>query len=368
MGRFLLQSAEDGRQKIAQIVGNARIGGVVECVLNYYRFADRSRYRFDFITYGHSDFDERLHAIDPQARVHVIPRLDRTPLRAVSALRGILRDGGYPVAHAHMTTLSAFALFAAKRAGVPVRICHAHSTFDRDSDHYWIKAALRPFAARNATHRMACGELAAQNLYRRHAEEAILLPNAIDLQRFAPDPQAKARLGLNGPVLLFVGRFVYQKNLFFLLEAFAGARKQAPLTLVLMGGGADEPALRARAEALNIGHSVRFVPPGDPAPYYAAADTFVLPSRYEGFPVVGLEAQAAGLHCLFSDKITREADVCGHSDFLPLDPAVWAERMARHYPHAPDNAQKLRQAHFDIRAEAPRLLRFYDEALAGLAQ
>ena len=344
-------------------MGNTRIGGVVSCVLNYYKFMDRSRWRFDFFAYEHCGFNDALRAIDPAARVLTIPRLDRDPLGAVSALRRRLREGGYAVAHSHMTTLSAFALRAAKGAGVPVRVCHAHSTFDRHSDHYLIKAALRPFAAADATVRMACGELAAQNLFGRRAKEAVILPNAIDLERFAPDPQAKARLGLEGRCLLFVGRFAPQKNLPFLLDAFALALRRRPMTLLLLGAGDEEKALRARAAQPDLAGHVRFLPQGDPAPWYAAADAFVLPSLYEGFPVVGLEAQAAGLPCLFSDKITRAADVCGSAAFLPLGREIWAEAMAKDMPRLTDGAARLRRAGYDIRQEAGRLCEVYERAV-----
>lgn len=366
MNHFVLRHTQDGRLKAAQIVGNTRIGGVVSCVLNYYKFMDRSRWRFDFFAYEHCGFDEALRTIDPTARVLTIPRFDRDPLRAMHTLQKLLHEGGYAVAHSHMTTLSAFALRAARRANVPVRICHAHSTFDRRSDHYWIKAALRPFAAKDATCRMACGRLAAQNLFRRRANEAIILPNAIDLERFAPDPLAKARLGLEGRNLLFVGRFVPQKNLPFLLEAFALALRRRPMTLLLMGAGAEERVLRERAARADLSGHVRFVPQGDPVPWYAAADAFVLPSLYEGFPVVGLEAQAAGLPCLFSDKITREADVCGGAAFLPLAREAWAEAMAADTPRLTDGAERLRQAGYDIRQEAARLPDLYDRALQSL--
>lgn len=366
MDEFTLQRAEDGRWKAAQIVGNTRIGGVVSCVLNYYKFMDRRSWRLDFFAYEHCGFDEELRAIDPAARVLTIPRFDRDPLRAMSALQKLLREGGYAVAHSHMTTLSAFALRAARRAGVPVRICHAHSTFDRRSDHYWIKAVLRPFAAKDATCRMACGRLAAQNLFRRRAKEAIILPNAIDLERFAPDPLAKERLQLQGRNLLFVGRFAPQKNLHFLLDAFALALQRRPMTLLLLGAGAGEKALRERAARADLSGRVRFIPQGDPAPWYAAADAFVLPSLYEGFPVVGLEAQAAGLPCLFSDKITREADVCGGAAFLPLDREAWAAAMAEDAPRLTDCAKRLQQAGYDIRQEAGRLREVYDRALQSL--
>lgn len=362
MGRFLLPCG-NGRLRAAQIVGNAKLGGVVSSILNYYSHIDRTRWRFDFFTYGPSSLDEKLKELDSEARVVYIPRLDTQFYKAVPQLAKQLKSGEYAVAHSHMTTLSAFALRAAKGAGVPVRVCHAHSTFDRHSDHYLIKAALRPFAAADATVRMACGELAAQNLFGRRAKEAVILPNAIDLERFAPDPQAKARLGLEGRCLLFVGRFAPQKNLPFLLDAFALALRRRPMTLLLLGAGDEEKALRARAAQPDLAGHVRFLPQGDPAPWYAAADAFVLPSLYEGFPVVGLEAQAAGLPCLFSDKITRAADVCGSAAFLPLGREIWAEAMAKDMPRLTDGAARLRRAGYDIRQEAGRLCEVYERAV-----
>lgn len=354
-----------GRIPAAQIIGNSALGGVAACILNYYSHMDREAFRFDFFTYGPSPFDEKLRAIDPDARIFTIPALDREFYRAVPALKKLLAEGGYPIVHSHMTTLSAFALHAAKGAGAPVRICHAHSTFDRQSDHWIIKSMLRPFAAKDATHLMACGQAAAENLFRARAKEAYILPNAIDLQHFSPDAGSKSELGLSGRVLLFVGRFANQKNLFFLLEAFAKARQRENLTLLLVGGGPQEEELKRCAARLCPTGAVRFVPPCDPAPYYAAADVFCLPSLYEGFPVVGVEAQAAGLPCLFSDKVTREADLCGGNAFLPLDAEVWAREMCLPRKKNRDGARVLREKHFDIREEAERLADFYRRALQG---
>ena len=362
LGRFLLP--ENGPVNVAQIVGNAKLGGVVSCILNYYRHIDREKFRFDFITYGPSDFDEDVCRIDGNARIHYIAPFDgATFLKAASQLKGILSRGNYAIAHSHLTTLSAFALPAAKRAGVPVRICHAHSTFDRQSDRYLAKAILRPFAARCATHLMACGKLAAENLYRERAKQATILPNAIDLKRFSPEGPAAPKTGYT---VLFAGRFAPQKNLFFLLEAFAKAIRIRPMTLVMLGDGAEHAALKEKMQALGISGSVRWVPPCDPAPWYRAADVFALPSLYEGLPMVGLEAQAAGLCCLFSDKVSREADVGSGNEFLPLDLSVWAEALAKPRTRQ-NNTQSLRDAHFDIELEAHRLSDFYTAALCDVA-
>ena len=362
----MMPAEKDGRIPVAQIIGNSALGGVAACILNYYSHMDRERYRFDFFTYGPSPFDEKLHGIDSEAKVYTIPSLDKNFYKAVPVLRKLLKEGGYPIAHSHMTTLSAFALRAAKGAGVPVRICHAHSTFDRQSDHWLVKSVLRPFAAKDATHLMACGRAAAENLFRGRAGEAYILPNAIDLEHFSPNAGNKSALGLHGRTALFVGRFANQKNLFFLLDAFEKASEREDLTLVLVGSGPQERELRDYAARLNAGSAVRFVPPCDPAPYYAAADVFCLPSLYEGFPVVGVEAQAAGLPCLFSDKITREAGLCGDNAFLPLDAEVWAGEMLRPREKTAAPAQILREKHFDIRREAENLTKFYGAALDGV--
>ena len=372
MGTTQTPLTKDGRIKVMQIVGNARLGGVVSCVLNYYSHMDRSRYRFDFVTYGPSPLDEKLRSIDPDSRVFTVPPFDGTScLGAMRALKKILREGGYAIVHSHLTTLSAFALRAAKSAGIPVRICHAHSTFDRQSDHYAVKAILRPFAARYATHRMACGSLAAQNLYRNHADDAFILRNAIDLETFSYDAKAREKLGIRGRLLLFAGRFVPQKNLFFLLEAFALAQKKYPsqdLTLALVGDGEQKRELAARAEALGLGERVRLIGPCSLAPWYSAADLFCLPSLYEGFPVVGIEAQACGTPCLFSDKIAREADICKKSRFLPLDAEAWADAMAQGLPRIAHPHETLQSAGYDIRREADGLAAFYDAALGQAAK
>ena len=420
MGRFVLRRTESGRLKIAQVLGDASLGGVRSCILNYMRFAPKERFCFDFFVYEGSggadlicegsgapadgkspqnggangnagkggclqgsggaetaagripgDFAEEVRAIDPEAKVFSFPRIDRHPLAAMRALRRAFRDGGYAAVHAHMTTLSALVLPAAKAAGVPVRICHAHSSFDRQSDHCFAKAALRPFAAIFATHRMACGKLAAESLYRKKADEAFILPNAVDLSRFAsaspavlPQSFAPASPAQKMRLLVFAGRFVPQKNLFFLLDAFAAALPLRPMALALLGDGPQKEALRAHAKMRGIEKSVLFLPPQDPAPWYAAADALVLPSLYEGMPVVAAEAQAAGIVCLFSDKVTREADICGEARFLPLDTEIWAQAMAGGLPPKADNAAKLAAAHYDIRTEAARLTDFYAAALA----
>lgn len=230
---------------------------------------------------------------------------------------------------------------------------------------------------------LACGKLAAQSLFRNRADDAILLPNAIDLEKFKPFPAARRaalreKLNLCGYTFLFVGRFAPQKNLSFLLDAFARLceiirssernssnlipQNKMPL-LVLVGDGVMRPKLEKQAETLKIANQVLFVPPCDPLPWYQAADVFVLPSLYEGLPVVAAEAQAANLPCLFSDRIDRGADICRFAEFLPLDAELWAKRMLLPRERRSGGIRKLREGGYDIRLQAQKLQEIYDAAL-----
>lgn len=352
----------DGKLKIAQVVGNAALGGVSSCVFNYYKHIDRSRVVFDFYTYGESPFDEKIRALDPDARIFTVPSLTRF-YKSVPALTRFFREQNYDAVHSHMTTLSAFVLHAAKKAGVPVRICHSHSAANRYADHKFVKDVLKRFAAKDATHLMACGGDAAKYLFGKDWRKAFIMKNAVELDAFSDVPEkseAKAALGLSGTVLGFMGRFAYQKNLYFLLDAFSLAAKEDPsLTLVLVGDGDERENLVRYAEE-KCGGRVRFFPPTKtPALFYAAMDAFLLPSRYEGLPVVAIEAQAAGVPCLFSDLITRECSFAPQNAFLPLSTKKWAEAMQK----IPDKCVKevdiLRAEGYDIRTAAERLAQTY---------
>lgn len=359
---------EDRRIKILHLIGNASLGGVAACLLNYFRFTDKSNFRFDFVTYGKSGFDARVEEIDPTSRIYTIPSFEKNPLGARRALYKACLSDNYAVFHSHMTTLSALALPCATKAEIPVRICHAHSAFDKNSDKYIVKKLLRPWAASKATHYMACSEHAARNLFRKKADQAFILPNAIDLHHFSCNEQdrldLRKKFSLTDKTVLFTGRFVYQKNLFFLLEAFSKACEKEPMTLVLVGDGKDKPALQTAAKDLGIASKIRFIAPCDPADWYKAADVFCLPSRYEGLGMVAVEAQAAGLPCILSYDVPDEADVSGKSVFLPTsDPSLWAEKIVAVKKRNTADFSSPEFSAFDIRKQAHLLGDFYAHAL-----
>lgn len=353
--------------KIAQVVGNAALGGVSSCVFNYYKYIDKSKITFDFFTYGESAFDERIRAIDPDSRIFYIPGLIRF-YKSVPALTKLFKAEGYDAVHSHMTTLSAFVLSAAKRAGVPVRICHSHSAANRYADHAFVKSVLKKFADRNATHRMACGVDAAKYLFGNRWRQAEILKNAIELNSFSqipPKSEAKAALNLSGKVLGFMGRFAYQKNLYFLIDAFSvAAKRDSELTLILVGDGEERQKLIDYTKKKGVPRVRFFEATKTPALFYAAMDAFCLPSRYEGLPVVAIEAQAAGVPCLFSELITRECSM-GNNVFLPLKEDAWAAAMQKIPVNSAKGVDILRAEGYDIHTASERLAEYYFSICGG---
>ncbi|MEE9277162.1 MAG: glycosyltransferase [Dehalococcoidia bacterium] len=141
-------------------------------------------------------------------------------------------------------------------------------------------------------------------LYGAHRECVSVVPGGVDLERFRPGDRSAARraLGLeSGPLALFVGRLEPLKGVDILLRAAALADLDRPLTLLVVGGDPDNGDERAPLQALcrdlRIVDRVRFVAAvgrADLPLYYQAADICVVPSYYESFGLVAVEALASG--------------------------------------------------------------------------
>lgn len=353
--------------KIAQVVGNARAGGVISCVLNFYRNIDRDRFQFDFYTYGPSSHDKEIMELG--GRVFYIPDV-LSFFKSVSAMKSHFKKENYYAVHAHLTSLSFVPLLAAKRVGVENRICHAHSTSHKSEKVWLVKNTLKHISKLYPTRLAGCSKLSNNWLYgKKKGEDAFLLRNAIDLTRFRPDAERgaemKAELGLEGKkVVGCICRFEFQKNIPFLIDAFASLLlEDKNAHLVLVGGGSEEKEILEKIVNYGISENVHILRETQkPEDYFAAFDLFVLPSRFEGLPLVAVEAQAMGIPCLLSDLITDEVNVTGECRFLSIQSfGAWAEKMldmlasAKRY----DAMDKITAAGYDIKRESKRLEEFY---------
>lgn len=321
--------------RIAQVLNRMDNGGIEAVVMNYYRHIDRSKVQFDFYFAIGSTFPQREELTRLGAGIYPIPSYSK-PLAYHKALCRAFRENRYKVVHAHLSTMSVFALFAAWRAGVPVRICHNHTTAHwGEGKKTLLKYLLRPFNKLFATDWFACGEKAGRWMYGNRCFDAgrvHVMPNAIDTKKFEYDQDDRIRLRneLNIPqdafVIGHVGRFMYQKNHPFLLQVFSEVLRLRKNTFLLLVGEGEllETICQSVREQGLEGKVIFTGARKDVSKLYSVMDVFCLPSFYEGFPVVALEAQANGLPCVLSTHITEEALCHDNAQLLPLDDVlVW---------------------------------------------
>lgn len=209
-------------------------------------------------------------------------------------------------------------------------VTHSHNS---DTEKKRLHRLCKPFLNLFTKENVACSRLAADYMF-GVGKDALIIPNAIDVPKFVFDPairrQMRQALGIgDASVICHIGRLSPQKNPFGMLDIFkAVLQKRSDAVLLSAGSGEMDDEVHAYAEKIGVSGQVRFLGKrNDVHHLMQAADVFFLPSLYEGLGIVVIEAQAAGLHCVVSDQVPRDADLTGNVRFISLDEAQerWAQ-------------------------------------------
>lgn len=367
--------------RILHILGNTQLGGAESRIMDLYRHMDRSVVQFDFVVHSKEEgyFNEEIRKLG--GRIFRVPRFRVlnyfSYCRAWKKLLQEHRDADgrseFHMIQGHMTSTAAIYLPIARKCGIETTIAHARSAgVDKG-----LKGILTRFLRRNlskkADYLFTCSELAGISVFGKKAVEqgrTRFLPNAIDCQKFAPDPlvREKIRRGLgieNCYVIGHVGRFHYAKNHEYLLRVFAELvkRKTRDYVLLLLGEGSGMEDIRILSRELGIGDKVYFL--GNKSninDYYQAMDYFVYPSRFEGMPGTIVEAQTAGLRCLMSDTICKEviATELVTTRSIREDPGLWADEIEQHLQYQRSSrVDEMKELGFDVHGQAMLMTDFY---------
>lgn len=357
--------------RILQVVNIMDRAGLENMLMNYYRNIDRKEVQFDFLTHRETSgaYDEEILSMG--GRVFHAPRLyPQNYYKYFSFMKHFFDDHSeYKIVHSHIDSMSAFPLAAAKRSGIPNRIAHSHSSkLDKD-----IKLPIKYIALkcipRIANTYCACGDMAGKFMFGER--DFKIIKNAIDIERFRYNEikrvSTRNKLELNDEIVIgHVGRFCYIKNQIFLLKILKElVNKGANVKLLLVGNGEDKKKIIDEINILNLEqHVIMLIDRDDVEDLYQAMDVFVMPSLFEGLPVVGVEAQASGLPCLFSDKISKEVLIANNSRMISLNASVeeWGRSILsiskkRNYKAN----EELRNARYDIKSESKKLCSWYLE-------
>ena len=358
--------------RVLQVATYMGRGGLESMIMNYYRHIDREKVQFDFLVHRQerAAFDDEIESLG--GRIYRLTRLVPWSKSYLSALNHFFdKHPEYRIVHVHQDCLSSVILKAAAQHHIPVRIAHSHNANQDKNLKYPIKLWYKRSIPKYATNLFACGKDAGDWMFSGAPYQ--IINNAIDAAAYAYEPEKRAemrcQLGLTDELVVgHVGRFNQQKNHPFLLEVFAALLKKEPhAVLLLVGGGEDMPKIQAKAQTLGIAERVRFLGVrSDVADLMQAMDVFVFPSLYEGLPVTMVEAQAAGLPCIISDKVPPECILTeGLVDVMPLSasPETWAEKiLAKRAIPRTDRRAEIAAHGFDITTEAVKLQEFYLKA------
>ena len=361
-------------ERIAVIMGKMHSGGKKNLVMEYYRHIDRNKIQFDFIC------DEDSNAIPTDeieslgGRVYVIPPYQKI-FANIKAITRICRENKYKIVHGYNGTMNIFSLYAAWRAGVPVRINESISMAHSADKKTILKNVLKPFSRCFSTHYMAngeeCGKWQFGKLYAQG--KVAIFKTVINTEENKFDPllreQCRKEFGLEDNVVIgHIGRLTAQKNTLFIIDIFNEIVKiEDKAKLLIIGDGELREAMLSRIEEYGIKDKVLYLGRReDIRQFYNAMDAFLLPSLYEGLPVVGVEAECCGLPMFFSEEIPKESSPCDDLGmFIGLDrsAAEWAYLIKSKIENVnrTDHSDSVKKAGFDSSIEAEKLLKYYEK-------
>ena len=364
-------------KRILQIVGTMDRAGAETMVMNLYRAIDKTKFQFDFIYFTNKkcDYDDEIENLG--GKIYRV--LAKNPIHRMNELTVLLKQNPqWEIVHAHTLLSIGFHLLAAKRAGVKKRIAHAHSTNDGKKS---LLGKLYKFLslqllAHYTTNYIACGKAAGDFLF-PNQKDIQIIPNSIDIRMFAEvsdtgkmDLRNEFQLIKDTLILIQLGRLIDVKNHVFTL-AIAQELKDlnVKFKLFFAGQGDLKEDLEQQAKEKGLEQDIIFLGLRTDIPQLlAGSDLMLMPSLYEGFPVVLVESQAAGIPALIADTISPEVDLgtdLVYFESLESSAGIWVQRIQQILElkrmNSEERLEKLQQAGFDIYTNAKRLEKLYTQ-------
>jgi glycosyltransferase involved in cell wall biosynthesis len=254
-------------------------------------------------------------------------------------------------------------------------IVHSHNSMVGSKTKLLMNNIFKELFSDVPDKRYACSDYAAELLFpSKFLNTVEIINNGIDLQKFRYNnddrEDVRKRLDVGNKILIcHVGRYIKQKNHRFLLEVYSSIKNRYPdkTKLLLIGEGHLEESVDKYAIELKIENDIiKIKNTQEVYAYLSASDFFMLPSLFEGLPIVGVEAQANGLPCLFSDTITKQVKLIDSAQFLSIEqPAeAWCEKFTDmiNQKNIRENCyDKLLSEGFDIVSVSKKILQSYKE-------
>lgn len=365
--------------KILTVLNNlSKCDGISSYVMNYYNKFDLSKIHMDFVVVSDNVDDEYRSIIESKGGTifYIKTPSLKSMIKDTNNIKNFLKEKSseYDIIHSHVINSGYFFLKYAKKYGMKCRILHSHNT--TLGSEQFIKKIRNVIMAKSTvsltTHRFACSKEAGKYLF--GDKDFDVIHNAIDVQAYIynekiRDEYRKELCLEDNIALLHVGRLDTQKNHMFLLETFKKVLEvNSKYKLILVGTGSLEQEIKNRIKELDIEDSVIMLGVrNDVKNILSSCDIFVLPSLFEGLPVVAVEAQSSDIKCILADTITDETKILSDLEFVKLDQEAWKNAILNtKLDSRIDRFEEIKNAGYYIDNEFERLQNIYSNIVENL--
>ena len=355
-------------ERILQIGMHDKIGGVETFLMNYFRNIDRNKIQFDFINmFDKLCFENEINLLG--GKIYKVPNVKKNPIIYYSKIRKIIKKNKYEIVHINMLSMAnILPVLAAKSAGAKHIIVHSHNTNTPQGIIRKILDKLnKNIVLKIATDLCACSEIAGIWMFGKNRTFKVI-NNAVDVEKFRYDEKTRKefreKLKLEHKFVIgHVGRFCEQKNHEYLIEIFKEInKKRKDAVLLTIGEGELKNNIKEKVEKYGLEDKVIFLNPvKNVNDYLQAMDVFLLPSKFEGLPVVGVEAETSGLMVITSNTVSRELPILELSKYCSLNNInEWCEILEDTLPKRKNRTEDIEKANYSIRKEAKKLEEMYE--------
>lgn len=357
--------------RILQIpTGGLFSDGILSCIVEYMTAMDKSEMDIKVLATNNPEKSVVEKVENSGCRVVSIPYRKKNIIKYFFALYKYISKEKIDVVHVHgSSAIMSVELVAARLAGCKVRIAHSHNT---TCENQKADKILRPVFNRNYTTAFACGQDAGRWMFGKR--KFTIIPNGRNLKKYEYDSKKRIeyrnKLGIPSDTLVIghVGRFNRQKNHEYLVHVFGEVyKKKRNSYLVLIGTGEKVGEIKNLVKELELENNVIFTGViENVSDYLSAFDIMLLPSLYEGLPLVVIEWQIAGLPCIVSDTVTKECAITSLVKFESIrkKPETWAYDIRNLNLQDRNDSKEailndIKMAGYDIKSGAEKLKKLY---------
>ena len=363
--------------RILHVLTAMNRAGAETMIMNLYRSVDHEKIQFDFAvtTTERCDYDDEIEALGGKI-IHYPRYTGKNHFVYIKWWNSFFQTHPeYNIIHGHIGSTASIYLLIAKKNG-RFTIAHSHSTGGKWNLHDTLYRVYSYSTRFIADYFIGCSTEALVSRYGKKVaanhQKSYILKNGIDIEKYAYSEcirdEVRKELNIDRGTLLVgtVGRFTEAKNTPFIVDILAALKMKEPdFRFIWAGTGELKEQIERYIEQKGLKDHIQLLGVRNDIPrLLQAINVFILPSKFEGLPVIGVEVQAAGVPMLCSDHVSPEVNLSGCIKFLPIDSvnpwvqSIQNEKTFRRVAEAPSD---LLNAGYDIRTTSSWLSKFYED-------